>query len=38
MESNTEVSADGKVLTVKGTRPGADGKSMAYSSHYDRRQ
>jgi hypothetical protein len=37
MESNTEVSADGKVLTVKGTRPGPDGKPMAYSSHYDRK-
>ena len=37
MESNTDVSADGKVLIVKGTRPGADGKPMAYSSHYDRK-
>ena len=37
MESNTEVSADGKVLTVKGTRPGPDGKPIAYSSHYDRK-
>ena len=37
MESNTEVSADGKVLTIKGTRPGPDGKPAAYSSHYDRK-
>jgi hypothetical protein len=37
MESNTEVSADGKVLTIKGTRPGPDGKPLAYSSHYDRK-
>ena len=36
MESNTDVSADGKVLIVKGTRPGPDGKSVALSSHYDR--
>ena len=36
MESNTNVSADGKVLTVKGTRPGPDGKPVSYSSHYDR--
>ena len=37
MESNTDVSADGKVLTIKGTRPGPDGKPAAYSSHYDRK-
>ena len=37
MESNTEVSADGKVLTIKGTRVGPDGKPLAYSSHYDRK-
>lgn len=37
MESNTEVSADGKVLVIKGTRTGADGKPVAYSSHYDRK-
>ena len=37
MESNTEVSADGKVLMIKGTRPGPDGKPAAYSSHYDRK-
>ena len=37
MESNTEVSADGKVLTIKGTRQGPDGKPMAYSSTYDRK-
>jgi hypothetical protein len=37
MESNTEVSTDGKVLTIKGTRPGPDGKPLAYSSHYDRK-
>jgi len=36
MESNTDVSADGKVLIIKGTRPGPDGKSVAFSSHYDR--
>jgi hypothetical protein len=36
MESNTDVSADGKVLTVKGSRPGPDGKPINYSSHYDR--
>lgn len=36
MESNTEVSADGKVLLIKGTRVGPDGKTVAYSSHYDR--
>jgi hypothetical protein len=37
MESNTDVSADGKVLVIKGTRTGADGKPVAYSSHYDRK-
>ena len=37
MESNTAVSADGKVLTVKGTRQGADGKAHPYSSTYDRK-
>lgn len=37
MESNTDVSADGKVLVIKGTRPGPDGKPLAYSSHYDRK-
>ena len=37
MESNTEVSADGKVLVVKGTRTGSDGKPVAYSSHYDKK-
>jgi hypothetical protein len=37
MESNTEVSADGKVLTIKGTRTGTDGKPLAYSSTYDRK-
>ena len=37
MESNTEVSADGKVLIVKGTRPGPDGKPVVFSSHYDRK-
>ena len=36
MESNTEVSADGKVLVIKGSRPGPDGKPVAFSSHYDR--
>ncbi len=37
MESNTDVSADGKVLMIKGTRPGLDGKSVTSSSHYDRK-
>ena len=37
MESNTEVSADGKVLVIKGTRPGPDGKPVAFTSHYDRK-
>jgi hypothetical protein len=37
MESNTDVSADGKVLLIKGTRPGPDGKPVPYSSHYDRK-
>ena len=37
MESNTDVSADGKTLLIKGTRPGPDGKPVAYSSHYDRK-
>ena len=37
MESNTEVSADGKVLTIKGSRQGPDGKQMPYSSTYDRK-
>jgi hypothetical protein len=37
MESNTEVSADGKVLTITGTRPTPDGKPAAYSSHYDKK-
>ena len=36
MESNTEVSADGKTLMITGSRPGPDGKSMTFSSHYDR--
>ena len=35
MESNTDVSADGKVLLIKGTRSGPDGKPMTYTSHYD---
>jgi len=37
MESNTEVSADGKTLVIKGTRPGPDGKPVPYSSHYDKK-
>ena len=37
MESNTEVSADGKVLDHQGHAAGPDGKPMAYSSHYDRK-
>ncbi|AMY07149.1 hypothetical protein LuPra_00316 [Luteitalea pratensis] len=37
MESNTEVSADGKVLVVKGNRPGPDGKPLPYSSTYDKK-
>jgi hypothetical protein len=37
METNTEVSADGKVLALKGTRPGPDGKQVTFSSHYDRK-
>lgn len=37
MESNTEVSADGKTLVITGSRPGPDGKPMTFSSHYDRR-
>ena len=37
METNTDVSADGKVLLIKGTRPGPDGKPVPYSSHYDRK-
>jgi hypothetical protein len=36
MESNTEVSADGKMLVIKGTRSGPDGKPVSYSSTYDR--
>jgi hypothetical protein len=37
MESNTEVSADGKTLTIKGMRPGPDGKPMTFTSVYDRK-
>jgi len=37
MESNTEVSADGKVLVIKGTRNGPDGKPMPFASSYNRK-
>lgn len=37
MESNTTVSADGKSLVITGSRPGADGKPMTFSTHYDRK-
>lgn len=36
MESNTNVSADGKTLVITGTRPGPDGKPIMFSTHYDR--
>ncbi len=36
MESNTEVSADGKTLVIKGYRMSPDGKQVPYESHYDR--
>ena len=38
MESNTQVSADGKTLVITGSRPGPDGKPVKYSSHYDRKK
>lgn len=37
MESNTDVAADGKMLTIKGTRPGADGKPATFTSVYDKK-
>lgn len=36
MESNTDVSADGKTLVINGSRPGPDGKPVPFSTHYDR--
>ncbi len=37
LETNTEVSPDGKVLRIKGTRLDASGKPYPYTGHYDRK-